>query len=43
MYERIWPVYANGTVIQENYDNVPTTVHITSGSAGNVEVRSLLG
>ena len=38
VYERIWPVAPNGTVLQTNYNNVSTTVHICSGSAGCIEV-----
>ena len=38
VYERIWPVAPNGTVLQKNYEDVTTTVHICSGSAGNIEI-----
>ena len=38
VYERIWPVSPNGTVLQYDYLDMPTTVHICSGSAGNIEV-----
>ena len=38
VYERIWPVSPNGTVLQRDYLDCPTTVHICSGSAGSNEV-----
>lgn len=38
VYERIWPVSPNGTVLAHDYLNMETTLHICTGSPGNIEL-----